>query len=251
MLWRYLLWCELAIQESTVQYCAMDLTSSSPLCCSLPLLYAILGYIVLFYPVLPLLFPAALLSFIRSPRQWNASVGFPLNSALCTCLWGQTSALWWLRPTQQLALPPSAALHLSSCLFSSTFHLFFVTHGYAFLSSPVLLTFTWSPFSNFSEKVNAVPLAAAESALMLFCQPGPASLLRRSPYLTRTSLPLSLASTSHQVAIHSSTGDSFQLWHHTTLHEPSILVQINLIGPWICADREAQPEKKTTRYSIT
>lgn len=73
----------------------------------------------------------------------------------------------------------------------------------------------------------------------------PPSLSLSHPYLPP---PLSLASTSHQVATHSSTGDYFQLWHHTTLHEPSILVQINLIGPWIRADREAEPEKKTTRH---
>lgn len=169
-------------------------------------------------------------------------LGF-LRTLLYVCLWGQTPVLFWFRLAKQLALPPSAALHLFLSILQC-FPSLFATHGNAFLSSPVLLTFTWSPFSNFSEKVNAAPLAAAESALMLLCQPGPASLLCRSLYLILTSPHLLLlASTSHQVATHSSIGDSFQLWHHTTLHEPSILAQINLIGPWIWAERKADPEK--------
>lgn len=127
----YLLWC---ILENTVQSCAVDLTSSSPLCCSMPLLYAILGYIVLLYALLPLLFPAALLSFIRSSRQRNASVGFPPNSAaLC------------VRTNVCAFLTSSNTATLSSCLSPQYFPSLFATHGNALLSSPVLLTFTWSP----------------------------------------------------------------------------------------------------------
>lgn len=87
----------------------------------------------------------------------------------------------------------------------------------------VLYTFTWSPFSNFSQKVNAC--SACSSWIS-------ANVVQPTHSCISLSLLLScsLSGTSHQVATHSSIGAALPLWHHTTSHEASIPAQINLIA---------------------
>lgn len=206
---------------------AVNLTSSHLLSCFKLFLYALLRYTEFFALCISLLlFPAVLLSFIRSLRQWcRCWISYELCCVwvwvwgqmwcLCFVITDQHSNLLFLLQRPYISRPLSfPALPISPC------------HSWVCVSPLFRLTFTWSLSSNFSEKVNAGPLAAAESALMLFCQPRPASLL--SFILSVSSLPpslaLSLTGTSHQVATHSSITDSLQLWHHTTLHEPSYAV---------------------------
>lgn len=159
-------------------FCAMHL--SSPLPCS-----------------------SVVLHWVTETERCRCWVSYQLCCVCGSLRTNVMSALCRHCPTQQLALPPLAALNLSSCLFSSTSHLSLVTRGCVLLSCSVLLTFTWSlpathPSSNFSEKVNAALLAAAESALTLFCQPGPASLPSVVHSVSSSPpLPLSLARSRH------------------------------------------------------
>lgn len=107
-------------------------------------------------------------------------------SALCSTLSNTatcSSSFEWL----YISLPVSPpVLPISLC------------HPWVGCASPFAPSYLLSPdhpSSNFAEKVNAAPLAAAESALMLpgcCCHPRPACILSHSPSLP-PSLPRSLA----------------------------------------------------------
>lgn len=125
---------------------------------------------------------------------------------LQTAMW----QIWCLSTLRTFLYLFWSPLHLS-CLYLS------IIHEFAFLSLSFL------PY--FHPRDPPLPtslLAAAESALILICRHCSACAL--SCLLS----PLSLHCTSHQVATHSSISDSLKLWHHTTLHKPSISVQVNL-----------------------
>lgn len=101
-------------------------------------------------------------------RDRIAGVGFP-SALFYVCIFEDKRLdLVDFVPTQQLALPPSAALQ--SLLLALPFSLYHSRVCFSCIFCLVLL----SP--DLFEKVNAARLPAAESALMLFCQPGPASL---------------------------------------------------------------------------
>lgn len=88
----------------------MNLTSI-PVCCSAPVCYISVHCASLLF-----LFPAALLSFIRSLRHRDAGVGFPTNSAACVCVVEDKCHVCTLSTTQQLALPVSSpVLPISLC----------------------------------------------------------------------------------------------------------------------------------------
>lgn len=114
----------------------MNPTSSSLLLCSKLLLYAKLRYSVLHYESLLSSSPCSsvvLHQVIKTEREgyW---VSYELCS-VCVCVSLRTNVMSVLCrhcPTQQLALPPLALLHIPSCLFSSTSHLS-VTHECVFL----------------------------------------------------------------------------------------------------------------------
>lgn len=176
----------------------MNLTSL--LCCSKLPLYAILGYIVLFCAVhlsSPLPCGSVVLHQVIETERCRCWVSYQL-CCVCVCLWGQMWCLCFVDTVQHsnllfLLQRIYISLPVSSPVLPIPLS---VTRGCACLSCSVLLAFTWSPSSNFSEKVNAAPLAAAESALMLFCQPSPASLRLLPASLP---FPLSLAKLARHI----------------------------------------------------
>lgn len=101
----------------------MNLPSSSLLYCSKPLLYAVLGYTVLFCTMNLSSSPCGTVVLHQVIRDGEITVLGFLRTLLCACLCVFVSVLCRHCPTQQLALPPSAVLHIPSCLFSNTSHL--------------------------------------------------------------------------------------------------------------------------------
>lgn len=144
--------------------------------------------------------PAVALSFIRSGRQCDAGVGFPL----CVCgtgLWGLECCVLCQHSTNARA---AASLFLPAPRYLS------ISVPLATSCPSVLLTYLH--FDSTSHKSSMLQLA--ESALMLF--PGCITLCCR---LIPGSLSLFffdwIRRTSCQVATHRSNGASLQLWHHT------------------------------------
>lgn len=112
--------CELAVLHNTVHHSVVtSLTSSSLLCCSKLLLYAILGYIVFSaLCISPLPCGSVVLHRVIETERCRCWVSEVLCCVCESLRANVTSVLCRHCPTQQLALARLGALRRSSCLLS-------------------------------------------------------------------------------------------------------------------------------------
>lgn len=140
MLWVYCAFMSTSNLNNTVHHSvAVNLTSSHLLSCFKLFLYALLRYTE-FFCAMHLSSPLPCSSVVL--HQVTETVMPVLDflwTLLCVSLTLRTNVMSVLChhwPTQQLALPPSATLHLSSSLLSSTSHLSLSLVGVCFSLAP-------------------------------------------------------------------------------------------------------------------
>lgn len=229
----------------------INLTSSSLLCCSRLLLYCYIKvHCVFALRISLLLFPAVLLSFVRTSRQREVGVGFLMNSAVCEDKSWRTNVMSVLCrnwPTLQLALPPSAVLHFFSFPLSSTSHRSLLQVGVCF--SLALSYFYLIPFFQLLWESQCWPACSSWISANVVL-PAPSCISPLSFSLSHPSLPPSLpCSLTHWHVTSSGLSQQHQRLA-PTLTSHHFTWAFNCCPNELDSSAGTRPEKTTISYNL-